>query len=279
MNRAPYSAIKQDAKSRMSGHFGEAFLALLLIPFAFGTARSMISWFFTNTQVVGSIVDFFIVVLILYITLNLALKLSKGKYSSLFVNIMGDRNTYLNLFLYSLIASAIAIFPIYIFTDYITSVSEYFAYLSAAELEVLSPNEFSNVFRDFMPSSQLLLISFALIVIGVIIRIKLYLAPYLIIDRNMKAIDAIKLSWNYTSGNFLRIFFFPLSFILWYLLIFVTCGLILIYVIPYVSISHASFYNRLLIENGDYAQDIKEQEITEKINPLKKADPFDDYYE
>jgi len=280
MNKAAYSTIKGDAKNRMSGHFGEAFIALVLLPFAFSTGRSIITLIFANVEIIGSIIDFFIIVLILYITLNLALKLSRGKYSSLFVNVFGERKVYLNLLLYTLITTAILMFPLYLFTDYVVNLADHFASIPADNF--LTDEELSTIFREYLPSTELLYTSLILVILSVIVRVKLYLTPYLIIDRNMKAIDAIKLSWNYTNGNFLRIFFFPLSFILWFLLIFLTCGLILIYLIPYMSVSQASLYNTILKENDDYNEVVQGNEFAKPIDPLyeeKKNAPLDDYYE
>ena len=279
MNKSSYSSIKDTAKLKMSGHFGEAFLALLLLPMAFAIGRSTISFFFTNAVIAGQIVDFFIVVLILYVTLNLALKFYKGEFSTLFVNLLGDRNVYLNLVIFTLISSAIFLFPIYIYTDSFTRMTYYFATI---QVDSLTYEDFIDILIEYMPNTQLIYTSFVLVLIGIIIRVKLYLTPYLIVDKEMKAIDAIKLSWNYTSGNFLRIFFFPLSFILWFLLIFITCGLILIYLIPYMSIAQVSLYQTILRENGDISEIVEEKEISKPVDPLEEKeskDPFDDYYE
>ncbi len=104
----------------------------------------------------------------------------------------------------------------------------------------------------------------------------------MIVDKNMSAIDAVKKSWEYTNGNFFRVLFFPLSFILWYLLIFVTCGLILIYIIPYTTLSYATFYNAILKENGDYIVPVDDRPVVDSNDPFetkKNIDPLDDYYE
>lgn len=280
MERTSYSAIKQAAKDKMKGHFGEAFLALAVLPFLFQMGNSAIGLSLSGYLVVSYIVQFFITILISYITIMLALKFSKGMYRNLFTNLFGNSKGYLNMFVYTLIATAVTLLPLFLYIGFFIDFSNYFANMpmnyfpDSAEIE--------NVISGFLPSTALIITSGIMMFVGFIIGVKLFFAPYLIVDRNMKAIDAVKKSWEYTNGNFFRVLFFPLSFILWYLLVFVTCGLILIYVIPYTTLSYAMFYNAILKENGDYIGPVQETLVTEAVDPLaeeKKEDPLDDYYE
>ena len=280
MERTSYSAIKQAAKDKMKGHFGEAFLALAVLPFLFQMGNSAIAMSLSKYVAVSYIVQFFITVLITYITIMLALKFSKGDYHDLFTNLFGNSKGYLNMLAYTLIATAVMLLPLFLYVNFFIDFSNYFSNMPLGYYPTSS--EMQDVLIGFLPSTGLIFTSMVMMFVGFIIGVKLFFAPYLIVDKNMKAIDAVKKSWEYTNGNFFRVLFFPLSFILWYLLIFVTCGLILIYIIPYTTLSYATFYNAILIENGDYSDPIEETTATEAVDPLteeKNEDPFDDYYE
>ncbi len=280
MTRYSYSDIKQSAKDQMKGHFGEVFLALAVLPMLLGMANSAVAMAFGDAQMVGFVAQIFVTVLIQYITIMLVLKISKGNFQTLFMNLFGNRKGYLNMLIYTLIITVITALPMFLYLDYIIEVTDYFATLPVNYIP--TENEIQNILTDFLPNASILIASGVLIFISFILGVKLYFTPYLIVDKKMKAIDAMKLSWQYTNGNFFRVLFFPLSFILWFLLIFVTCGLILIYVIPYTTLAFGMFYNAILRENDNYVVPEFKKEISEKEDPLeekKSEDPFDDYYE
>ena len=280
MNKIRYSEIKQSAKGRMKGHFGEAFLALAVIPLLFSMAGSAISMAFGNILLFSLLARFFITVFVQYITIILALKLSKGNFPNLFTNLFGNSKSYINMVVYSLIALAFMVLPMFIYMNFFIDFSNYFANIPVGYIP--SEGEIQAVMLDLVPNTNIIIASTVLSILAYIVSIKLFFTPYLIVDKNMAAIDAIKLSWKYTNGNFFRVLFFPLSFILWYLLIFVTCGLILIYVIPYVTLSFAKFYEAILYENDENFEENHNgfNEIMDiPLEKEKKEDPLDDYYE
>ena len=61
----------------------------------------------------------------------------------------------------------------------------------------------------------------------------------------MSANDAITESRKMMDGNKWRLFCLDLSFIGWYLLIPLTCGILGLFVSPYVSAAHAAFYESI----------------------------------
>ncbi len=279
MEKTSYYVIKKSAKAKMQGHFGETFLALALIPFVLSMGNSIISTSLIKYETITNIIQFLIAVLISYITIMLSLKLSKGKYRDLFSNLFGNSKGYLNVLIYRFIITLFTIIPLLLYIDFFDKLTNYFANLPLDY--VFDSNELGNVMIGFLPSNTLIIISIVSLFLGFIINIKLFFTPYLIVDKDIKAIDALKLSWKYTNGNFFRVLFFPLSFILWYLLIFVTFGLILIYVIPYTKLSYAVFYNHILKENGDFIKDDAEKSVVNDSSNSKKNeieyDPLDDF--
>jgi uncharacterized membrane protein len=242
--------------------------------------NSAIAMSLSKYVAVSYIVQLFITILISYITIMLALKLSKGKYHELFTNLFGNSKGYLNMLIYTLIATAVTLFPLFLYIDFFLDFSNYFSNMPVGYIP--DQYEMQDAIIGFLPSTSLMITSGIMMFVGFIISIKLFFAPYLIVDKNMSAIDAVKKSWEYTNGNFFRVLFFPLSFILWYLLIFVTCGLILIYIIPYTTLSYATFYNAILKENGDYIVPVDDRPVVDSNDPFetkKNIDPLDDYYE
>lgn len=280
MVRARYSDIKQTAKKKMEGHFGEVFLAIVLIPFLFSMGRSVISLSLSSIPIVDYIISFFILVFIQYITINFAIKISKRKFEGLFSNIFGTKFGYLNMLIYVGVVSVFSLLPTIIYIGYVNDIS---AYLSALDPNAIpDPGVMNDFFIDSLPHVGLMGVSFVLSIFALIVSIRLFITPYLIVDRDMKAFDAMKMSWEYTSGNFFRIFFFPISFFLWILLVVITCGLALIYVIPYVTIATTILYRNIMRENGNPVKEEIEEKIIDEYDPLaeeKKIDPFGDYYE
>lgn len=69
---------------------------------------------------------------------------------------------------------------------------------------------------------------------------------YILADHpEMKATDAITASRMMMKGRKWDLFVLDLSFFWWILLVSVSCGIAIIYVEPYMELSHASFYEAI----------------------------------
>lgn len=95
---------------------------------------------------------------------------------------------------------------------------------------------------------------------------------------NMKPSEALKLSKKMVIGSRTELFTLDLSFIPWYLLIAVTFGIGMVYVIPYVSTTQALYYENFRLRAlamGKVTQDdfLSEEEKFAKYN----ASPFMGY--
>lgn len=90
---------------------------------------------------------------------------------------------------------------------------------------------------------------FALLVVpGFIFHYSSYFSYQIMCEfPNLKPSEAIKLSKKIVKGNRSELFVLDLSFILWYLLAAVTCGIALVYVIPYVMTTQALYYENFRI--------------------------------
>ena len=127
-------------------------------------------------------------------------------------------------------------------------------------------------FNDFVRTLVLWLIntifialwSLLLIVPGIIKAISYSMSYYIIIDDiNISANDARKKSMALMEGHKWRLFCLYCSFIGWILLSFLTFGILLFWVMPYIKVAHAEFYQSLIAPGKEEL--LKLEEHTEDI--------------
>jgi uncharacterized membrane protein len=97
----------------------------------------------------------------------------------------------------------------------------------------------------------IVLIGFILLIIpGIIFSIRLQFATYLIIDKNMSAVDAVKKSWEMTKGNAWNLFFFVIILVLLNILgaILLLVGLFI--TVPLTMIATTFVYRKLLLHSN-----------------------------
>lgn len=100
--------------------------------------------------------------------------------------------------------------------------------------------------------------SLLLIVPGIIAGLSYAMTPYIINDNpGISATDAIRLSKEMMKGFKWKLFLLQLSFIGWGILSLFTCFVGLLWLIPYVMLSEANFYENLRFSYGlGYASNI-----------------------
>lgn len=85
-----------------------------------------------------------------------------------------------------------------------------------------------------------------LIVPGIIAATGLSMTFFIMADdAEISGIDAIKLSWQMMKGHKADLFWFWLRFIGWMLLCLLTCGIGLLWLSPYMTLSTLNYYRRL----------------------------------
>lgn len=115
--------------------------------------------------------------------------------------------------------------------------------------------------------------SLLFIVPGIVKAYSYRFTPYILADcPNVKARDALKLSMRMTDGIKGEIFVFDLSFIGWFLLTSITCGILAIYTVPYFKVAEATLYESM--KNSALASGrIHESDLS----PAQDASPFAPY--
>lgn len=119
---------------------------------------------------------------------------------------------------------------------------------------------FVNAFLlNLINSIFIFLWSLLFIVPGIIKELSYSMSFYLLADNPELTQDqAREKSIEMMDGNKWRLFCLRISFIGWYLLCLITCGILLFWVIPYVKCAEAEFYRDLIKEqdvkpeNGNY---------------------------
>lgn len=128
------------------------------------------------------------------------------------------------------------------------------AYLKITKHEEIAVGEVFNGFEIFSKALLLQILtgiftflwSLLFIIPGIIKRYSYSMAPYILAENpEMTAKEAIEKSKQITNGHKFDLFVLELSFILWMLLTVFTFGIAGIYVIPYMSVTTANFYNSI----------------------------------
>ena len=100
--------------------------------------------------------------------------------------------------------------------------------------------------------------SLLFIIPGIVKSYSYAMTPYILLDRpELSATDAIKESEKMMNGHKMELFILDLSFIGWILLSMLTCGILVLYVEPYMMATKSAFYLEL---NGPDPEPAVEEE-------------------
>ena len=115
-----------------------------------------------------------------------------------------------------------------------------------------SPSWMNNVGTLFLRDLFLILWSCLFLIPGIIKGYSYRLVPYIMAENpEMKGTEAITLSRKLMNGNKWKAFCFDLSFIGWFLLSVITCGLVgVFYTLPYYNCSCAELYKAIRDERS-----------------------------
>ena len=89
-------------------------------------------------------------------------------------------------------------------------------------------------------------LGFALLVIpGIILTFMFVMTPYIVVDTDLDGVESMKESYRIMKGYKIDYFIFVLSFIGWGFLAGFTFGLLLIWLLPYIVVADALYYDKL----------------------------------
>ncbi|MBQ8260083.1 MAG: DUF975 family protein [Clostridia bacterium] len=104
--------------------------------------------------------------------------------------------------------------------------------------------------------------SLLFIIPGIVKSYSYAMTPYILLDRpELSPTEAIKESEKMMNGHKMDLFILDLSFIGWILLSMLTCGVLILYVEPYMMATKAAFYLELKGPDPEPEAEAEEQQI------------------
>ena len=124
----------------------------------------------------------------------------------------------------------------------------------SAPFATIFTDTFSGFFKKwltlFLEGLYVCLWSMLFVIPGIVKSYAYAMTPYILLDNpEMGANEAITKSKEMMKGYKWKLFCLDFSFIGWYLLSFLTFGLVLIYAIPLMNAARAQFYEELKAQN------------------------------
>ena len=166
---------------------------------------------------------------------------------------------------YGLISSAISATGIGAIATGLLSVGFAAFFLDALRSEKASFDSFFKGFTEYLGTK---LVSMLLVGIytffwtilfyipGIVKTYSYAMTPYILLDKpELSANEAITDSRMMMRGHKMELYLLDLSFIGWILLSILTCGILFIYVVPYMQAARAEFYRTLKGENEPKADE------------------------
>ena len=98
---------------------------------------------------------------------------------------------------------------------------------------------------EILVGIMVFLFSLLLVIPGIIKALAYSMAGFIVVDTDLEAKDVLKKSKEMMNGYKWDYFVFGLSFIGWFILVPFTIGILLIWLIPYMLVSMALYYEKL----------------------------------
>ena len=126
-----------------------------------------------------------------------------------------------------------------------------FANLRAVRGDKLEIKDMFEAFKNYVNVVLANLLAGAIIVIGLVLLIvpgiifacKLAFVPYLVVDRKMEAIEAVKESWRMTGGHAWKVFFMGVLAVLLAIAGLICFGVGIVFAIMWIRLAFASLYH------------------------------------
>jgi len=137
-----------------------------------------------------------------------------------------------------------------------------FANLRAARGDKLEIKDMFEAFKNYVNVVLANLLTGAIIIIGLVLLIvpgiifacKLAFVPYLVIDRKMEAIEAVKESWRMTGGHAWKVFLIGVLAVLLAIAGLICFGVGIIFAIIWIRLAFASLYYAVATLGGSPEQ-------------------------
>lgn len=271
------SDIKEQAKTRLSGEWGSGIL-YAVGPGLVGAILLFIVQQFITMESTGGAATYQIISTVVntvtgFMTINLIVQFVRFDPEIEFFAAIGPAKKLGKFFLYQIIFGIItiviaAVFLFALFGSLISNFEVLMDIYSSTSPE-LTPEQVDTI-TTLVP--MIIGFAFLLWISMLFITVRFMFVPYIIVHEDLGVLEAFGQSWEITKGKFFKIIGFELSFIGWYLLGAITCGLGMLYVIPYHAVATGTLYFQ--ISGYDVRPSKLFEEEQEQIGQKEEADIF-----
>lgn len=233
--------LKQFAREALFGRYGVMSGAAVLL-FALNMIASFLpSWVFPQTTAVGRIGQIFVSVVV-----SLLIGLFSAGFSRLALDVSYERQPILSNMLYPFFHHPDRFLITYLIFAVIQLICQIPLHVIDAFYapDLGNPNIGMDVLMRY--TSLLACVNLLTTLLYQIVTLGLTMATYLLLDYDsISPIEALKESWRMMRGNKWRLFYITLSFVGVILLGILTCGIGMLWVMPYMETTMAFFYRDL----------------------------------
>lgn len=233
--------IKKEAKKRVNNNFGDSFI-IIFVPFFLMNAINII--LSQLTKYLPDLIEFyteltlnvFLNIFAVYLAFKLLIQHIRSENQLTFNNFFDLDSSFLNFVLLRILL-ALAFLVVYI--PAIPVLIELYQNVSL----MVDPQAIQGYlsYSDILPRIILSLKTSTLLLLGFwLLTIRFQMIPFIIIDKKVSLIEAFKISYKITKGNYFKILIFPLTYILWIFLLFTVIGVF--YVIPLIFVGYGYLY-------------------------------------
>lgn len=247
--------IKHDSKEQVNSHFGDAFI-IVFVPFFITTAINIvigqITQYLPRTFELGFdfITQVTLSIIATYMSFKMLISHIRGENDLSFNNFFQFEKGIISFVQFRIIVSLIILA---IFIPAAPSLQEMMNRIrimvdpNAIENYLIHSGIFTRVFNA-------LKISYGLLLVFWLVTVPFQMTPYLIVDKNLKVFEAIKLSYKITKGNYFKVLLFPFTYFFWFLLCISLIGIF--YVLPLVFVGYGFLYLNLINTHEEQAKSI-----------------------
>lgn len=236
--------IRKNTKNRVNNNFGDSFI-IVFVPFflmnAFNIVLSQISMYLP--EIIEFYIDLasfvFLNIFAFYLSFKLLIQYVSKNTELTFNNFFDVDNGFINFISLQFIIAILIIlmhFPVFPVISEMATKIQIMGDPNAIE-RYLSNSDIIPRLISTLKSSAIFLIIFWLL------TIRFQMVPFLIVDKKVTIIEAVKMSYQMTRGHYFKILLFPFTYLLWYLLIFTFIGFF--YVIPLIFMGYGYLYKAL----------------------------------
>jgi uncharacterized membrane protein len=241
--------LKYVSKSQLNGNWGQGILGAVVPALILAMIMVFVDMIFINQIYTNSIIEMVLTPFSTFMIITMTMRLATGHRVVDFGTSLTPGNNLIKYFSYAIFFSLIELIAL--------APASYLVFGEFYITETGIENALANVDPSNFSAAMTILYTwlgymFITIIILAVITIPFFFVPYFIIVDHMGVLEAIKKSFSYTRGNFLRIIGLQLSFFGWTILVGLTFGLLIFYVAPYQQLTYANFFLAVKSEHGEH---------------------------